>query len=95
MITRLLTEHPNSVGESYGEHMLSALSFAGWMALAAVLCLCHALLPWLFCRSGSAIIERLHNRMVVNRAKVAKPNASLYTGQVDAANGSGDQSSVI
>ena len=71
MILRLLTEHPNSVGETYGEHLLSALGFAAWMGLACLLCLCHALLPWLFCRSGSAIIERLHQRMVLNRAKAA------------------------
>lgn len=69
MISRLLTEHPKSVGETYGEHFFSALSFAGWMAYASVLCLCHALMPWMFCRSGSAIIERLHDRMVLNRAK--------------------------
>lgn len=69
MITRLLTEHPQSVGETYGEHFLSALGFAGWMAYASVLCLCHAVMPWLFCGSGSAIIERLHDRMVLNRAK--------------------------
>ena len=77
MITRLLTEHPNSVGETYGEHFFSAMGFAGWMALAAVLCLLHAVFPWLFCRSGSAIIDRLHNRMLVNRAKQQGPAKAL------------------
>ncbi len=69
---RPFTEHPASVGETYLQHLGSALGFAGWLALAAVVCLLHALLPWLFCQSGSKIITRLHDKMVVNRHRLSE-----------------------
>lgn len=61
------TEHPASVGETYLEHMAMALSFAGPMLAAALACLVHALLPFLFVRTGSAAIATLNERMVRNR----------------------------
>ena len=63
------TEHPNSVGETYFEHMGQALSFAGPLFLAAFACLGHALLPFLFVKTGSRTITTLHDRMVTNRVK--------------------------
>jgi hypothetical protein len=63
------TAHPRSVGESYWEHMCVSLSFAGTMLLAAAAALVHALLPFLFVRTGSGIIDRLHQRMVAQRAR--------------------------
>jgi hypothetical protein len=63
------TEHPRSVGESYWEHMAVSLSFAGAMLLGAGAALVHALLPFLFVRTGSGIIDRLYQRMVAQRAR--------------------------
>ena len=71
MVSRLFTEHPRSVDESYVEHMGMALSFAGWLALASLACLIHALLPFLFEKTGSRIIDGLHDRMVRNRRRNA------------------------
>lgn len=68
------TEHPASVGETYAEHLRMASSFGGAMLLGGVACLLHGLLPFLFTRTGSATIARLHQRMVTNR--VAKPEAA-------------------
>ena len=63
MIRRLFVEHPESVGESYGEH-LSVASWYGVRLLGAGLaCLVHALFPFLFVRTGSATIEHLHGHM--------------------------------
>jgi len=67
MLNRLFTDHPASVGESYFQHMAAALSFTANMALATVVCLIHAFLPFLFVKTGSGIINRLHDRMVLNR----------------------------
>ena len=63
MLKRLFVEHPQSVGESYGEHF----SVASWYGLrllgAGMACMVHAALPFLFVRTGSATIERLHGHM--------------------------------
>jgi hypothetical protein len=63
MLKRLFTEHPESVGESYVEHMRVALSFAGPLALAAFAALMHAFLPFLFKSTASGTIKRLYARM--------------------------------
>ena len=68
-VKRLFIEHPASVGESYPEHMAQAASFALRLFLASLACLVHALLPFLFVRTGSAAIAELHDRMVVNRRR--------------------------
>ena len=67
------TEHPASVGETYLEHMGVAAWF-GWRMLAASFaCFVHALLPFLFTRTGSRAVTELHERMVRNRARHAAP----------------------
>ena len=77
-INRLFTEHPASVGESYGEHLLQASSFGGHMILAGLACLMHGLLPFLFVRTGSAAIAALHTRMVTHRSRVAAPAVTQH-----------------
>ena len=67
LIARTFTAHPAKVGESYFGHMVVALSFAGWLALAAVAAVVHALIPALCERTASNIILRLHNRMMRRR----------------------------
>jgi Family of unknown function (DUF6356) len=63
MLKRLFVEHPQSVGETYGEH-LSVASWYGMRLLGAGLaCMVHAVLPFLFVRTGSVAIERLHGHM--------------------------------
>ena len=64
-----LTDHPASVGETYGEHMGVALGFAARLFLASIACAIHAVLPFLFVRTGSDAIRVLHTRMVTNRAR--------------------------
>ena len=67
----LFTKHPNTVGETYLEHVLSALSFAIMMLLASVICTIHSVLPFLFEKTAGNIIEDLYQKMKVNR-NVAK-----------------------
>ena len=61
------TRHLHSVDESYLEHARHALGFSAGLLVGGVVCLVHALLPFLFERTGSDIIRRLHGRMVENR----------------------------
>lgn len=73
---RLFTEHPASVGESYFEHMGMAGWFAFRMLGGGIACLVHAVLPFLFVRTGSAVITDLHDRMVANRVRPGRTPAS-------------------
>ena len=72
MITRLMTEHPASVGESYAEHFVQASGFASHLFVAALVCSVHALLPFLFVKTGSRKIEMLYKRMVTHRDYLLK-----------------------
>jgi hypothetical protein len=75
-IGTLLTDHPHSVGESYPEHMRTALSFAGPLAKAAAAALVHAFLPFLFVRTASVTVKILHDRMT--RRCAACPKAARH-----------------
>ena len=67
-IARLFTSHPQSVDETYFEHLLFAGKFAGTLFLAACAALVHALLPFTFEKTASRMINELHQRMH-NRSK--------------------------
>ena len=75
-LKRLFTEHPDSVGESYVEHMGVALSFAGSLALASLAAFVHAFLPFLCVTTASATIKRLYARMTNRAPKPARSMAS-------------------
>ena len=75
MLKRLFTAHPDSVGESYWQHLGVAGSFGGRMLLAGLACLLHGLLPFLFVKTGSRAIEGLHHDMVTHRRRQPEKNA--------------------
>ena len=66
MIAKLFFNHPDSVNETYFEHMRFALWFAFWLGAAAFAALVHAVIPAAFEKTASRIIaklyERTHNR---------------------------------
>jgi N-acetylglutamate synthase-like GNAT family acetyltransferase len=61
------TAHPASVGENYFQHLRHAAAFAGSMISGGLAVLVHAVLPFLFTKTGSGIIATLHTRMVTDR----------------------------
>ncbi len=67
----LFTEHPNSVNETYAQHMAMSASFGVAMLCGAFAAMVHAIFPFLFEKTGSAIITRLHDRMVTNRIRLS------------------------
>jgi Family of unknown function (DUF6356) len=75
-LIRAFTEHPASVGESYGEHLGRATCFGLRMMFAGIACLVHGVLPFLFERTGSRAIAELNERMLVNRRRALTPIAS-------------------
>ena len=88
MFKKLFVEHPDSVGESYFEHLCMAFSFSGRMFAGAVACLIHGLIPGLFTSTGSRAIACLHDRMVTNRNRKAhqRPEALVAERQQTALN---------
>ncbi|MEM0907813.1 MAG: DUF6356 family protein [Pseudomonadota bacterium] len=76
-MAKAFTEHPNSVNETYVEHMGVATSFGVRMILGGLACLVHGLLPFAFTRTGSRTISELHEKMVTSRIR----NAPRLSGQ--------------
>ncbi len=62
-LKRLFTDHPAMVGETYPEHMRTALGFAGPLAKAASAALVHAFLPFVCTTTASDIVKGLYGRM--------------------------------
>ena len=62
-LTRIMVDHPNSVGETYFQHMRFALRFSGTLFAAAFCALVHAVLPFCFEKTASNIIRRLYARI--------------------------------
>ena len=69
-LARAFSEHPQSVGETYFEHLGAATRFSGGLALASAACLIHGLLPFLFVSTGSRQVRRLHDAMITHRRRV-------------------------
>jgi len=69
LIRKLFKAHPESVGETYGQHLEHAACFGFRMIFAGFACLLHAVFPFLFVRTGSRAISELNDRMVVNRRR--------------------------
>ena len=65
-LSRAFTQHPASVDETYGEHLLFASRFALRLFAAGGAALIHAILPFLFEKTASNLIRQMHND-IVNR----------------------------
>lgn len=68
-VHRIFVRHPAEVGESYIEHMATAARFGLSMIAGGAACLLHALIPAACVGTGSRTIQRLHERMVLNRIR--------------------------
>jgi hypothetical protein len=64
MMKRFFTEHPATVGETYGEHFAFAASIGGRMVVGGLACMLHAALPELCKTTGSRTIRELALRLV-------------------------------
>lgn len=62
MLTRVFFDHPAKVNETFFEHMFFALRFAGLLFLAAGAAFVHAIIPCLFEKTASGIIQTLYER---------------------------------
>jgi hypothetical protein len=75
-IARLFTAHPETVGETYGGHLLAASGFGVRMVLGGLACLVHAVLPFAFVTTASRTIRELHDHMARRSPRSAAGDAS-------------------
>ena len=66
------TRHPDSVGESYLEHMWQAGAFGMRMLALAIVSFVHAVLPFVFEDTASRAIADLHKKLSRRHAVAAE-----------------------
>ena len=59
----IFTKHPNSIGESYLQHLRTALGFVCIFMMLTFTSIIHALFPFTFISTGSDMIEKLFYKM--------------------------------
>ncbi len=64
-----ITRHLKDVGESYPEHFIAASGFGIRMMTTGLACFIHSIFPFLFEKTGSDMVRRLHDEMVIKRRK--------------------------
>jgi hypothetical protein len=70
---RFFTEHPATVGETYGEHFAFAMGVGSRMVRGGLACMLHAVFPE-FCKTtGSRTIRELALRLVPSSREKRKP----------------------
>ncbi len=77
--TRLFTEHPASVGETYTGHMRSALRYAGLFTRCAAAAAVHSVLPFLFQSTASDLLFKIHAEMSARRNAAGQPPGPAQT----------------
>ena len=73
---KLFTKHPESVGETYLQHLAFATGFGSRMIAGGLACFVHGFLPFLFTTTGSRTVLALHARMMRSRAQQVQPAAA-------------------
>ena len=59
----IFTEHPKKVGETYFQHMRNALRFSVTFLLLVVVSLIHSILPFLFRKTASCVVQEMAKHM--------------------------------
>jgi hypothetical protein len=72
MLDRYFVAHPRSVNESYFEHAGAALRFALRLFGAGVAALMHALIPCLFEKTASSMIQAMHDEIAARTEKAER-----------------------
>ena len=57
------TQHPASVGETYGEHFRSASKSSASMISGGLACLVHTIFAFMFVSTASSTIRKLYDRI--------------------------------
>ncbi|MFT4635871.1 MAG: hypothetical protein ACI854_001115 [Arenicella sp.] len=80
MIQTYFLDHPESVGESYFQHLITASGFAARLVWAGIACFLHGVFPCLCVKTGSGIINQLHSTMLTHRGPTVADKATSSEG---------------
>lgn len=67
---KLFTKHPHSIGESYWQHMGFALSFGGQLLMGGMICLVHAIFPFMFKDTGGKVLLDMATRFISRMPRI-------------------------
>lgn len=76
MFARLFRTHPQSVGESYLEHLARASGFGLRMVGGGLACIAHGLFPFWFTHTGSDTVKALNDELSGRRARAARSSGA-------------------
>ena len=62
-MTNIFTEHPQKVGETYLQHMMAAWRYSLTIILLMVVSLIHSILPFLFTKTASCVVQEMAEHM--------------------------------
>jgi hypothetical protein len=62
------TAHPHALDETYTQHFGHALRYSGLLLAASLCALVHAVLPFMFEKTASNMIKKMHGDMMVRGA---------------------------
>ena len=62
-MTNVFTKHPKEVGETYLEHLFNAVRYAFTFLLLFVVALIHSILPFLFTKTASCVVQEMAKHM--------------------------------
>lgn len=69
MVFTIFNQHPNSVGETYFEHISNALYYSFMSAIASILLLIHAIFPFVLQGHGAKIVKHIYDEMSKNKRR--------------------------
>jgi hypothetical protein len=65
----IFTKHPNSINETYFQHLKFAGLFGLQMLTGAITCILHAIFPFVFEKTGSNILLKMTREFVERMPK--------------------------
>lgn len=80
-LSKLFTDHPHSVGESYGQHFGVAMRYSGRLFAASFCAFVHALLPFCFERTASTMLRKMVAEMERRAAQPLQSPAGVAAAE--------------
>ena len=75
MIERMFTEHPRSLGMSWGAHAAGAVGIAARLIGAGMACLVHAIVPGWFTETAGRTVTAMYQHMASRKAGAVNPGS--------------------